>query len=101
MQVPLSSWYVVHVAGEQAIASRRSTVGAVVGVREPEHRRAEQLVLGAPEHLRERAVDLEEAAVERDERHADRRVVERVAEPLLRLAQLALRPVALGRCHAR
>jgi hypothetical protein len=47
---------------------------------------AEQLALGAAEHLAEGPVHLEEPAVERDERHAHDGVVERGPEVLVALA---------------
>ena len=69
-------------------------VGAVVRMREREERDAEQLVLGAAEHLCERAVHAEQLAVGARERHADRRVLERGAEALLGLDAARPRPSA-------
>ncbi len=69
---------------------------AVGGMGQRHHRRARELVVSAPEHARERAVDTEVPAFERRERHADRCVVECAAEPLLRLAELRLCAFALG-----
>ena len=57
---------------------------------------AEELAAGAPEDLRERAVHTEEPAVERHQRHADRCVLERAAEPLLGFPQLALGAPPVG-----
>ena len=72
--------------------SRRAVVGMVeIG----ELHRA-QLRLAAAEHLRDRAVQAQPAALEVDERHADRRVVERAAEELLGGAQRVLDAAALG-----
>src|SRR5439155_12243805 len=69
---------------------------AVVGVAQVEDRRREQLGLTPTEDLYERAVDTEQATVDRRERHADRRVLERAPEPLLRLAQLSFRETPVG-----
>ena len=65
-------------------------------MRELDDAGAEQIASGAPEDLRERAVHAEEPPVERHQRHADRRVLERAAEPLLGLPQLALGAPPVG-----
>ena len=57
---------------------------------------AQQLRFAASEDLHQRAVHAEEPTVDRDERHADRRVLERAAEPLLRLAQLGFGAAPVG-----
>ena len=75
---------------------RLATQLAVVGVTQVEDRRRQELRLAAAEDLHERAVHAEQPAVDRGERHADRRVFERAAEPLLRLAQLGLGEPAIG-----
>ncbi len=63
---------------------------------EVEDRRRQQLRLAAAEDLHERAVHAEQPAVDRRERHADRRVLERAAEPLLRFAQFGFGAPAIG-----
>ncbi len=67
----------------------------VVGVGERLERGPEQLLLGRAENAGERCVDAREAPVQRDQRLADRSLVEGVAEALLGVAQLE-RGVALG-----
>ena len=57
---------------------------------------AEQIVLGVAGDAAERGVDAREATLGGDQRLADRRLVEGVAEALLGVAQLA-RGLALGR----
>ena len=59
-------------------------------------RGAEQLLGRAPEDLHQRVVHAEELAVERHQRHADRRVLERAAEPLLCFSQFAFGVPAVG-----
>ena len=60
-----------------------------------------QLRLAAAEHLRDGAVQAQPPALEVDERHPDRRVVERAAEQLLGGAQGVLDAAALGDVLAR
>ena len=60
----------------------------------------EQLAIAPPEDLHQRAIHAEERAVDEHQRHADRRVLERAAEPLLRLAQLGFGAVD-GRSASR
>ncbi len=73
-----------------------ATLVAIVGMTELEHRRCQQLRLAASEDLHQRAVHSEQPTVDRDERHADRRVLERAAEPLLGLTQLGFGAAAVG-----
>ena len=56
---------------------------------------ARELVRRVSGHVAERAVDPDERTVERDERHDDRRFVDRETESLLRLAQLCDRGLQL------
>ena len=63
----------------------------VVGMRQRLEGRLEQVLLGVAQDAAERAVDAREAAVRGDQRLADRRLVEGVAEALLGVAQLACR----------
>ena len=81
--------------GEQLL-DQGAIEAAVVGMAELVELGGAQLLLGAPEHLAQRAVQAQPAAVEVDERHADRGVVERTAEELLGGAQLVLDAVVLG-----
>src|SRR5215207_2396175 len=60
---------------------------AIAGVDDLVEAPAEQGVLRAAADLRERPIDALEAAVQRDERHADPAVVEGLAEALLGLSQ--------------
>ena len=69
---------------------RVADLGPVLGMGEREQRHAGELVFGAPDHVGERSVHAEAAPVGRDERHADRRVVERGAESLLGFSQLGV-----------
>ncbi len=69
---------------------------AVVGMAQIEDRRREQLRLAPAEDLHERPVHPEQPSVERGERHADGRVLERAAEPLLGLAQLCFGAPSIG-----
>ena len=59
---------------------RLGLVRAVVGVQQPHDRRALELVLLAAGERAQRAVDLQEAPVDRGDRHADRRLLEGGAE---------------------
>ena len=95
VQVPHLELERVDVAGDEAV-DRVDEVRTIIRVRQADHRRTEQLVLGSPEHLREGAVHAEEAAVGLGEAHADRRMLERVAESLLRGRNSSSRAVALG-----
>ncbi len=82
-------------AGEQ-LAHQRTVELGVLGVAQRAERRRAQVGLGAAGHLRERAVQAQPAAFEVDERHADRRVVERAPEELLGGAQRVLDAARLG-----
>ncbi len=75
---------------------RVATLPAVVLVDQVEDARRQQVRLAAPHDLHQRAVHAEHVPVDRGERHADRRVFERAAEPLLRLAQVGLGAPAVG-----
>ena len=68
----------------------------VVGVRDVPPRHGAQLVRRTPHELAERVVDLEKAAVQADDGHADRGRLERRPEPLLALEQRLLRTPALA-----
>ena len=68
-------------AGEHVVDEREVGV-EVVGVREVLERELQQLLLGVADELAQRLVDVEPLALEPDQRHADRRVVERGAELL-------------------
>ena len=72
------------------LAERLDLALAFTRVDDLAERLAEQAVLGAAADLAEGSVDSLEAAIERHERHADAAVVERLAEPLLGLAQRGL-----------
>ena len=63
----------------------------VVGMRDGCRVELHELLASAPHGLAERVVDLHEAPLQVDERHADRRLLERDAEALLALAQRRLR----------
>ena len=63
---------------------------------EVEDRRRQQLGFTPAEDLHERAVHAEEVAVDRRECHADRRVLERAAEPLLRFPQFRFCSTPIG-----
>ena len=82
-------------AGEQLL-DERTVQAPVVGVADVGQAHRAQVLLGAAEHLRDRAVQAQPAALEVDEGHADRRVVEGAAEELLGGAQRVLDPPALG-----
>src|SRR5690348_14891515 len=82
-------------AGEEP-AHLLATLLAVLAEAEVEQRRREELRLTAAEDLHERAVHAEQPPVDRDEGHADRRVLERAAEPLLGLAQLGFGAPTVG-----
>ena len=90
VQVALLDLAVRDRAGEEP-GHRLATHLTVVGMAQVEDRRGQQLGFASSEDLHQRAVHPEEATVDRGERHADRRVLERAAEPLLRFAQLGLR----------
>ena len=94
-QVTLLHRVGVDLAGEQTLAEREMGV-EVVGVRDLLERHLQELLGGIADEVAERPVDLEPAPVERDERHADRRVLERCLELLLRRLQLAFVPCAIG-----
>ncbi len=68
----------------------------IVRVRDVPPRHGAQLVRGATDELAERVVDLEKAAVQADDCHADRGRLERRPEPLLALEQRLLRAPALA-----
>src|SRR6185295_5977817 len=63
---------------------------AVLRVQQAHDRRALELVLVTAGDRAQRAVDLEEAAVDRGDRHADRRLLERGAEAGLGVGLAAL-----------
>ena len=74
----------------------RAAGGRLVGRHDPGGGQPGHLLAGAAEHRRERVVDAHVAAVAVQQRHADRRVVERVGEALLALRRLALRAAGLA-----
>ena len=74
----------------------RAAGGRLVGGHDPGGGQPGHLLAGAAEHRRERVVDAHVAAVAVQQRHADRRVVERVGEALLALRRLALRAAGLA-----
>ena len=57
---------------------------------------ADELLLGAPGHRAERRVGVDDVALERDERDAERRALERGAEPRLGLDLRVLGGLLLG-----
>ena len=58
---------------------------------------AEQAALRAPEHLLQRAVDLDDPAVEAGQRHADGVVLERALEPFRALGERPVEPGVVDR----
>ena len=81
---------------ESEVAERFRAGFVIVGMGEVADGGAEQFLGRAPEDLHHGVVHTEELAVERHERHADRRVLERAAEPLLSFSQLRFRVPAVG-----
>src|SRR4029077_5942224 len=71
-------------------AEARARARRVLGVDDRRQVFAEQLFAAAAGNAAHRLVDAQAAAVAARDRHADRRVLERVAKALLVLAQLAL-----------
>ena len=83
-------------AAREQLADQRLVEVHVLGMAERREGRRAQVGLGAARHLRERAIQAQPATLEVDERHADRRVVERAAEELLGRAQRVLDAAGLG-----
>ena len=88
-------------ASREQLADQRPVEVDVLGMAERRERRRAQVGLGAAGHLRQRAVQAQPAALEVDQRHADRRVVEGAAEELLGGAQRVLDAARLGDVLAR
>jgi hypothetical protein len=88
-EVPLLHLIRVDLPGDH-LPDEVQVVVQVGGVRDLLERDREQLLLAVADQLAKRAIDPQERAVETHDRLADRRIVERGLEFLLRVQQLAL-----------